>query len=206
MTVNYYTVKQSSVPAEGQPRNLFLKDFRILSQYVPFSKRCICPPNSKESPFSQRELVVTRTACQRLATDTSPYRTYRLHCPPAAIFCPSFPFLYTSLLTFFCPKVSILRPFPFLRTSPGVLPTPSPSGSSSISDRSSSSSSGRSLFLPLLPDLLLPAPMFTFTLGGTENPKALPTLARSRALTSKIFFSEYDAYACRYDRYPSLAD
>ena len=126
------------------------------------------------------------------------YVYHLLHCwPPAARAFLSLLFLNISFCTFFFPRVSILLLFPcrlFLFTS-------SPSSSSVHSFSSplpSSSSSSLPRFLPFLDVLvLLPPPTVTLTRGGTEKPKALPTLTRSREFTSKIFFSEWEAYAWR---------
>jgi hypothetical protein len=42
--------------------------------------------------------------------------------------------------------------------------------------------------------------------GGVEKPKLLATLTRSSLCTSKTDRRLCDAYDCRYERYPSLAD
>jgi hypothetical protein len=135
----------------------------------------------------------------KISCKNSDINCYRLHCssPPFGL---SLLFLYTSLSIFFCPNVSTRRSFPFLRDgssralscSPSSAATP-PSSASDIDNSSPSSSSSRALFLPLFPVPPLPPPILTFTRGGTENPNAFPTFARSSALTSNIFFSEYDA-------------
>lgn len=142
---------------------------------------------------------------------------HRLHCclSPLRILL-SIPFLYTSFSTARLPSVSSRLPFPVLRTC-DRLPLSSPFASSSLAASlstasisshcsSSSSPSSRFRFLPVLPAPPFPPPIVTFTRGGTANPNDFPTFARSSWLTSKIFLSEYDAYACRYERNPSRAD
>lgn len=135
---------------------------------------------------------VTHTSHTKILTNTIYY--YLLQLPPVSRFFHSCPFLYTSFPTSFSPTVSILLAFPFL--------SPRPRTSSSSSSLFSPS---RLRFSPVR-ELPFPGAMFRFTLGGTENPKALPTFVKSSALTSNIFFNEYDAYACRYERNPSFAD
>lgn len=50
------------------------------------------------------------------------------------------------------------------------------------------------------------APSWMSIRGGVENPKPLATLTKSSLCTSNTDRSECEAYAWRYDRYPSLAD
>lgn len=144
-----------------------------------------------------------------------PIKLYPLHCCPEAFaLFRSLPFRYISLSTAFLPKVSIRRSFSFLwglflrefcsstASISSPLSAPPPSGMSSHS----SSSASTSLLRRFLTSVDFPPPILTFMRGGTANPNAFPTFARSNALMSNIFFSEYDAYACRYERKPSRAD
>ena len=126
---------------------------------------------------------------------------------------PCLAFLYFSLSTAFWPTISIRRalPSPFPRIGPRTDPSPvcpllplSPSLSDSDSD--SDSVSSLLLFSPALDETPLPGAIARLTRGGTLNPKAFAILVRSRAFTSNIFFSEYDAYDWRYARYPFVAD
>jgi hypothetical protein len=154
-----------------------------------------------------------RSSSRHNSVIKNPFKNHPLHCcPDAFALFRSFPFRYISFSTAFLPKVSTRRSFSFLRglfrwdsssITSSPLSAPPPSGMSSHS----SSSASTSFLRRLLPVVVgFPPPILTFTRGGTANPNAFPTFARSSALMSNIFFSEYDAYACRYDRKPSLAD
>ena len=114
---------------------------------------------------------------------------HRVHCFPSSSTFRIFSFRYTSFSTFFpnCSfRFSLPLSFPLCRTTARAGASPCWSGSLSLSV--SASKPWRFLF-----PLLGCSPMFTLTLGGTENPNALPTFVRSSFLTSNIFLREYDA-------------
>jgi hypothetical protein len=128
-------------------------------------------------------------------------RDYRLHCcePYCRFLC--IPFLNTSFSTLFRPSVSALlfllcessprpRTLAPLFSSSSLSKSSSLTSISSMSTSSPPSSSPRFRFFPDRPVLPVPPPILTLTRGGIANPKDLATLAKSKALTLKIFLSE----------------